>query len=129
MASFGSANTSRTAARARLVLTAMAVPAAWAKAAGTVAGPVTVSEPNSTLPTTAMPIALPMRWAVATTPLAAPASDQLTVKMSLKKIVQALRRLQQVTVNIAGHDHTASDPLTGTPTKIIAATGDEWPTH
>ena len=33
--------------------------------------------------------------------------------MSIKKIVQALRPLQQVTVVIAGHPHVAADPLTG----------------
>ena len=34
--------------------------------------------------------------------------------MSVKKIVRALRPLQQITVQIAGHDHLAQDPLTDT---------------
>ena len=49
--------------------------------------------------------------------------------MSIKKIVQALRPLQQVTVVIAGHPHVAADPLTGTASEILTATGTEWPTH
>ena len=49
--------------------------------------------------------------------------------MSIKKIVQALRPLQQVTVVIAGHSHVAADPLTDTAREILTATGTEWPTH
>ena len=41
--------------------------------------------------------------------------------MSIKKIVQALRPLQQITVKIAGHEHIAEDPLTQTANDIIAA--------
>jgi len=48
--------------------------------------------------------------------------------MSIKKIVQGLRPLQQITVNIAGHDHTAPDPLTETAKHILTATNTEGPT-
>lgn len=41
--------------------------------------------------------------------------------MSIKKIVRALRPLQQVTVRIAGHDHLAEDPLTPTAGAILKA--------
>lgn len=54
---------------------------------------------------------------------------QNTTGMSLRRLVQALRPLQQITVNIAGHEHTASDPLTDTAAKIIEVLGVEWPTH
>ncbi|MGC0249408.1 IS1634 family transposase [Pseudactinotalea sp. Z1748] len=49
--------------------------------------------------------------------------------LSLKKIVRTLRPLQQITVNIAGHEHTAADPLTDTASQILTATDTEWPTH
>ena len=49
--------------------------------------------------------------------------------MSIKKIVQALRPLQQITLTIAGYEHTAADPLTETARKILTATGTPWPTH
>ena len=39
--------------------------------------------------------------------------------MSVKKIVRALRPLQQITVQIAGHDHLAQDPLTDTARSIL----------
>ena len=39
--------------------------------------------------------------------------------MSIKKIVRALRPLQQITVQIAGHDHLAEDPLTDTAIAIL----------
>lgn len=54
---------------------------------------------------------------------------QNTTGMSLKKIIQALRPLQQITVNIAGHEHPASDPLTDTARTIIDAVSVTWPTH
>ena len=41
--------------------------------------------------------------------------------LSIKKIVRALRPLQQVTVRIAGHDHLAEDPLTPVAEDILAA--------
>lgn len=41
--------------------------------------------------------------------------------LSIKKIVRALRPLQQVTVRIAGHDHLAQDPLTPAAQDILAA--------
>ena len=40
--------------------------------------------------------------------------------MSIKKIVQALRPLQQITVKIAGHEHLAEDPLTQTAQELLA---------
>jgi Transposase DDE domain len=49
--------------------------------------------------------------------------------MSIKKIVHTLRPLQLVTLTIAGHQHTAADPLTDTAREIITATGTQWPTH
>lgn len=54
---------------------------------------------------------------------------QATTGMSTKKIVQTLRPLQQITVRIAGHEHTAADPLTPTARHIITTTGTTWPTH
>ena len=41
--------------------------------------------------------------------------------MSIKKIVRALRPLQQVNVRIAGHDHLAEDPLTEAAESILDA--------
>ena len=41
--------------------------------------------------------------------------------MSIKKIVQALRPIQQISVRIAGHKHHARDPLTPTATTILEA--------
>ena len=49
--------------------------------------------------------------------------------MSIKKIVRTLRPLQLMTLTIAGHEHTAADPLTDAAREIIAATGTKWPTH
>jgi hypothetical protein len=54
---------------------------------------------------------------------------QDTTGISIKKIVRALRPLQQITVNIAGHEHTAADPTTDTARDILIATGTTWPTH
>lgn len=57
---------------------------------------------------------------------------QDTTGMSLKKLVQALRPLQQVTVNIGGHEHLASDPLTDTAAKSStpsASSGDTLNRH
>jgi hypothetical protein len=39
--------------------------------------------------------------------------------MSIKKIVRTLRPLQQITVQIVGHDHLAEDPLTDTARTIL----------
>ncbi len=47
--------------------------------------------------------------------------------ISIRKIVRALRPLQQITIDIAGHEHTAADPHTARG--ILTATGTEWPTH
>ena len=41
--------------------------------------------------------------------------------LSIKKVIQALRPLQQITVRIAGHEHTATDPLTPTARTILDA--------
>ena len=46
---------------------------------------------------------------------------QDTTGMSIKKIVNTLRPLQQVTVRIAGHEHLAQDPLTPTAETILDA--------
>ncbi len=54
---------------------------------------------------------------------------QDTTGMSVRKVIQALRPLQQITVTIGGHEHTASDPLTDTAANIIDALGIERPTH
>ncbi|CAI9410255.1 IS1634 family transposase ISBli9 [Nocardioides sp. T2.26MG-1] len=43
--------------------------------------------------------------------------------LSIKKIVQALRPLQQITVRIAGHEHLAKDPITPVAQAIIDALG------
>ena len=37
---------------------------------------------------------------------------QAVTGLSIKKIIRTLRPLQEITVRIAGHDHTAADPLT-----------------
>lgn len=49
--------------------------------------------------------------------------------LSIKKIVRALRPIQQITLTIAGHEHTAADPLTQTARDILTGTGTTWPTH
>lgn len=49
--------------------------------------------------------------------------------MSIKKIVRTLRPLQQITLTIAGHAHTAADPLTDNAREILTATDTRWPTH
>ncbi|MCE0488069.1 hypothetical protein LVO85_14610 [Ornithinimicrobium sp. EGI L100131] len=41
--------------------------------------------------------------------------------MSIKKIVRTLRRLQQVSVRIAGQEHLAEDPLTPAAKAILDA--------
>jgi hypothetical protein len=41
--------------------------------------------------------------------------------LSIKKIVQTLRPIQQISVRIAGHDHVAADPITPTAEAILAA--------
>ena len=41
--------------------------------------------------------------------------------MSIKKIVNTLRPLQQIQVRIAGHEHLAQDPLTSTAESILDA--------
>jgi len=65
---------------------------------------------------------------VVMTALAVARQLQDTTGLSIKKMVRTLRPLHQVTVNIAGHEHTA-DPLTDTAREILTATGTEWPTH
>ena len=41
--------------------------------------------------------------------------------MSIRRIVQTLRPIQQITVRIAGHDHIAADPITPTAEAILTA--------
>lgn len=43
--------------------------------------------------------------------------------LSIRRIVQTLRPLQQITVRIAGHDHQAHDPLTPDAQAILDALG------
>ncbi|MDP9824195.1 hypothetical protein J2S59_004004 [Nocardioides massiliensis] len=43
--------------------------------------------------------------------------------LSIKKIVQALRPIQQISVQIAGHEHIAADPITPAAEAIIDALG------
>lgn len=66
---------------------------------------------------------------VVMTALAVARSLQDATGLSIKKIVQALRPIQQITVNIAGHEHTATDPLTDAARDILTDTGVDWPTH
>ena len=66
---------------------------------------------------------------VVMTALAVARHLQNATGLSIKKIVRMLRPLQQITVNIAGHEHTAADPLTDTAREILTATGTEWATH
>lgn len=66
---------------------------------------------------------------VVMTALAVARSLQDATGTSIKKIAQALRPIQQITMNIAGHEHTAADPLTGAARDILTATGIDWPTH
>jgi hypothetical protein len=51
--------------------------------------------------------------------------------MSIKKIVRALRHIAEVTdpITIAGHPHTAADPLTDAARDILIATGHQPATH
>ncbi len=41
--------------------------------------------------------------------------------LSIKKIVQTLRPIQQISVRIAGHEHRAADPITPTADRILTA--------
>jgi hypothetical protein len=41
--------------------------------------------------------------------------------LSIKRIVQTLRPLQQITVRIAGHEHVAADPVSPTAQAILDA--------
>ncbi len=49
--------------------------------------------------------------------------------MSIKKIVRALRPLQEITISIAGHPHTAHDPLTPAADHILTAISLKNETH
>ena len=42
--------------------------------------------------------------------------------LSLKKIIRALRPLQEITVSIAGHEHLAADPLNPAAKHILKST-------
>ncbi len=44
---------------------------------------------------------------------------QAETGMSIRKIVRSLRPLQEITVTIAGHEHTALDPLTDDAASIL----------
>lgn len=66
---------------------------------------------------------------VVMTALAVARHLQNATGLTIKKIVRTLRPLQQITVNIAGHQHVAADPLTDTARQILTATGTEWQTH
>ena len=46
---------------------------------------------------------------------------QTLTGLSIRRIVQALRPIQQIRVTIAGHSHLATDPLTGTARDILEA--------
>lgn len=46
---------------------------------------------------------------------------QQTTGLSIRKIVATLRPLQQINVRIAGHEHTAHDPLTPSAQAILHA--------
>ena len=54
---------------------------------------------------------------------------QTQTGMSIKKVVRALRPIQQITITIGGHPHTAADPLTDAARDILTATGHEGATH
>ena len=41
--------------------------------------------------------------------------------LSIRKIVQTLRPIQQITVRIAGHEHLANDPITPPAAAILHA--------
>ena len=46
---------------------------------------------------------------------------QTKTELSIRRIVQALRPIQQIRVTIAGHTHLASDPLAETARDILEA--------
>ena len=48
---------------------------------------------------------------------------QDTTGLSIKKVVQALRPIQQIRVRIAGHEHLAEDPLTDVATTMLEDLG------
>ena len=43
--------------------------------------------------------------------------------LSIKKIVQTLRPIQQISVHIAGHEHIAQDPITPVAEMILHTLG------
>lgn len=49
--------------------------------------------------------------------------------MSIKKIVHTLRPIQQITLSIGAHPHTATDPLTDPARQILTAIGANDETH
>ena len=49
--------------------------------------------------------------------------------LSIKKIIRALRPLQQITVRIAGYEHLAADPITDTAQHILDAISPSASTH
>ena len=63
------------------------------------------------------------RLTIVFTALAVARYLQNTTGMSIKKIIRALRPLQQITVTIAGHSHHARDPITESAQTILDALG------
>ena len=59
---------------------------------------------------------------VVVTALAVARHLQELTGLSLKKIIRALRPLQEITVSIAGHEHLAADPLTPAAKHILKST-------
>lgn len=55
---------------------------------------------------------------------------QNTTGLSIKKIIQTPRPIQQITVRIAGHEHADTDPITPAAEAILTAlqTSPHWHT-
>src|SRR5690625_1745134 len=49
--------------------------------------------------------------------------------ISIRKLVQTLRPLQEITLTIAGHPHTATDPLTPAAPAIVSKLELSHPEH
>ena len=45
--------------------------------------------------------------------------------LSIRRIIQALRPIQQITIRLAGHEHTAADPLNPAAQAILDALGTD----
>ena len=66
--------------------------------------------------------AIEAHMTVVVTALAVARHLQELTGLSLKKIIRALRPLQEITVSIAGHEHLAADPLTPAAKHILKST-------